>query len=265
MRGDSDALKAFYRPTAFVRDSELLDVAIRLIEGVEAFKSLTLPCNSSLLNTWQLPSLFLAGIWAPTLKVCPVAPCDDVAQMVEEKATDTNSDTCSLSSAMSVTSQSSSLRQMVALNEDEALKIILSRRNKGDGKNVEDNLNSIVTEETSVELSEDKNSGSDMNSNVGNSLGRKSGWSFDESHQKGNERDVLQDEAVLKNAVQNEPKSTEASFHALIESYNMLSGGYIKTPDLKEVWQKFENGNVEQGFSSTESNNVSIYTYPYYL
>jgi hypothetical protein len=253
MKRDLGALKAFYRPTAYVRDSELLDVAQRLIEGVEAFKSFTLPCNSSLLNTWQLPSLYMAGIWAPTLKACPVAPCDDVAQMVEEVKSipETNSETCSLSSAMSITSLNSGLRQMVALNEDEALKIILAKHkdSKNNIQKSEENLKASLTE------SEGKSTDSDnVNYNLGNSLNRRTGWSFDESQQF--------EETVEESAVEEtpsvrkvEPKSMEGSFNALIESYNMLSGAYIKTPDLREVWQKFEDRNVVVE-DTTDNNNI---------
>lgn len=73
MREDSSVLKPFYNTYAYVRDSELLDVAQRLIEGVETFTEFSFPCNSSLLNTWQLQSLILAGIWSPTLRSCPVS------------------------------------------------------------------------------------------------------------------------------------------------------------------------------------------------
>ncbi|XP_044256164.1 pleckstrin homology domain-containing family M member 1 [Tribolium madens] len=247
IRRDPSSLKSFYRPTAYLRDSDLVDVAQRLIEGVEAFKTVTLPCNSSLLNTWQLPSLFLAGIWAPTLKACPVAPCDDVAQMVEETRTvpESNSETCSLSSAMSITSQNSGLKQMVALNEDEALKIILAKhRDKIEINKSEENLKSSLSESTD----------SENLYTVGNSLNRRTGWSFDDSQpQEEIEEAAANPTKEIPPVINPEPKSMEGSFNALIESYNMLSGGYIKTPDLREVWQKFEDHNI--GEMDTPNNN----------
>ncbi|XP_063928476.1 uncharacterized protein LOC135141361 isoform X2 [Zophobas morio] len=254
MRRDPGALKTFYRPTAYVRDSELLDVAQRLIEGVEAFKSFTLPCNSSLLNTWQLPSLYLAGIWAPTLKACPVAPCDDVAQMVEEiKAVpESNSETCSLSSAMSITSQNSGLRQMVALNEDEALKIILAKH-KDTGV---DNKNLEKSDEMKSSLSESEGRSSDsenVNYNLGNSLNRRTGWSFDESQPVEEVEESASNVEEIAPPKKTESKSMEGSFNALIESYSMLSGAYIKTPDLREVWQKFEDHKINE--TDTPNNN----------
>ncbi|EFA11621.2 pleckstrin homology domain-containing family M member 1 [Tribolium castaneum] len=245
IRRDPSSLKSFYRPTAYLRDSDLVDVAQRLIEGVEAFKTVTLPCNSSLLNTWQLPSLFLAGIWAPTLKACPVAPCDDVAQMVEETRTapESNSETCSLSSAISITSQNSSLRQMVALNEDEALRIILAKHKDNlDVNKSEENLKSSLSESTD----------SENLYTVGNSLNRRTGWSFDETQPQEIE-EASANPPEPPPVINPEPKSMEGSFNALIESYNMLSGGYIKTPDLREVWQKFEDHKI--GEADTPNNN----------
>lgn len=73
MRQDSATLKPFYNTNAFLRDSELLDVAERLIEGVEDYKIFNLPCNSSLLNKWPVISLIMAGVWSPTLRPDPVS------------------------------------------------------------------------------------------------------------------------------------------------------------------------------------------------
>lgn len=238
MRQDSSALKSFYRIDAYIRDTELLEVAQRLIEGVEAFKTFTLPCNSSLLNTWPLPSLFLAGIWAPTLKACPVAPCDDVAQSIDDSSIppsipETSSETASLSSAMSFTSQSSGLRQIVALTEDEVLKIILAKDRETRPSNNCQSLDDLKSPSSSEQEKSNKIEG--VNYNVGNSLNRATGWSFDENQEEVSDND---NEYVSNKENGNEPKSMDTSYTALIESYNMLS--VIKTPDFREVWQKYE-------------------------
>lgn len=72
MAKDSKPLMPFYKPYAFIRDADTLDVARKLIESVEMHSNFTLPCNSSLLNHWPLPTLLLAGIWSPPLRQCPV-------------------------------------------------------------------------------------------------------------------------------------------------------------------------------------------------
>ncbi|KAJ8938294.1 hypothetical protein NQ318_020353 [Aromia moschata] len=247
MRQDSSALKSFYKMDAFVRDGELLDVAQRLIEGVEAFKSFTLPCNSSLLNTWPLPSLFLAGIWAPTLKVCPVAPCHDVAQSIDESVKsqsfqETSSETESLSSAMSFTSQSSGLRQIVALTEDEVLKIILS---KDKDRFPTHNSQSFDDLKSSCSSEPEKSGESGVNYNVGNSLNRRTGWSFDENQENVSDIEKVETIVGSKPSV-SESKSVEVSYTELIESYNKMSGGVIKTPDPREVWQRFQEQQKEE-------------------
>ncbi|CAG9855328.1 unnamed protein product [Phyllotreta striolata] len=241
IKQDSSSLKSYYRVNAFIRDGELLDVAQRLIEGVEAFKTFTLPFNSSLLNTWPLPSLILAGIWAPTLKSCPVAPCDDVAQAITESTKSSNfensSDTASVCSGLSFNSQSSGLRQIVALTEDEVLKIILAK----DKDRAPANSQPIDEAKSSCGSEPERSSDFEANYCVGNSLGKRTGWSFDES--QAGEAPAGDKKAVKEN--DNEPKSMDTSFNALIESYNLLSGSFIKTPDIREVWQKFEDERKE--------------------
>lgn len=258
LRRDPSALKSYYRPTAYVRDMELLEVAQRLIEGIEAFKSFTIPCNSSLLNSWQLPSLYLAGIWAPTLKSCPIAPCDDVAQLVDESARSTPEnllDSCSLSSAMSIASQNSGLRQMLALNEDEALKIILAKHKDN---NIDESVKSDDEPKTALSDSGGKSNDSEkIVCNLGNSLSGKTGWSFDET-QQAITPDTPESESnnPTTSQVRPEPKSMEGSYNALIESHNMLRGSCIKPPDLKEIWSKFESQKTEEK-SPSYNNNVS--------
>lgn len=256
MRRDSSTIKSFYNTWAYVRDSELLEVAQRLIEGVEAVNTFTLPCNSSLLNTWPLQSLFLAGIWAPTLKACPVAPCDDVAQSlnettrpqsIPETASAPYSDSDSL---MSLTPQGSTLRQIAALSEDEVLKIILSKDNEKDSA---DDLKSVQSSSSSEPVAANK----DFDMVVGNSLSKRTGWSFDESREEEEKEEEETNKSESKTKIErksSEPKSMEASYNALIESYNMLAGDFIKTPDIREVWQKYEEERSERNTSLVNNN-----------
>ncbi|CAG9828436.1 unnamed protein product [Diabrotica balteata] len=264
IRQDSSSLKSYYKVNAYVRDGELLDVAQRLIEGVEAFKSFTLPFNSSLLNTWPLPSLILSGIWSPTLKSCPVAPCDDVAQSIsitESMKTQSNfensSDTASICSVMSYNSQSSGLRQIVSLSEDEVLKIILAKdKDQTSNSQSFDDLRSVSGSD------HDRNSDlNNINYTVGNSLSKRTGWSFDETQlPESTEPQATNDECQEK-LVKEEPKSMETSFNALIESYNMLSGAFIKTPDFRDVWQKLGDKNEEPKVITVEPKEPAVITF----
>lgn len=261
LRQDSSVLKSFYKVDAFIRDSDLLEVAQRLIEGIEAFKSFTLPFNSSLLNSWSLPSLYLAGIWAPTMKSCPVAPCDDVAQTLSEESNPQSvhdSDTASLSSAVSFTSLNSSTRPMVALSEDEVLKIILAEETNN--KNILNNSQSLDDLKSSCSSEPERiDAVENVNFTVGNSLNRRTGWSFDENQDEGASAavDIVQTRSQAHKTTKKEPKSMESSYNALIESYNLFSGGFIKTPDIREVWQRFEEERKDDDQSELPS--VSFY------
>ncbi|XP_056646153.1 pleckstrin homology domain-containing family M member 1 [Diorhabda sublineata] len=242
IRQDSSSLKSYYRVNSFLRDSELLDVAQRLIEGVEAFKNFTLPFNSSLLNTWPLPSLVLAGIWAPTLKSCPVAPCDDVVQsitisesMKSQANFECSSDTVSMCSVRSNNSQNSGLRPIVFLPEDEVLKIILA-----DGDKTASNSQSFEDLKSDCSSDQEKNYDVENINNIGNSLGKRTGWSFDESQlSETSKNEKLNDKDI--EPIQDDPKSMETSFTDLINSYNP----FIKTPDIREVLMKFEDKRKE--------------------
>lgn len=240
-------MKSYYNPTAFIRDNDTLDVAQRLIEGVEGIKTFTMPINSSLLNTWPSQSLVWAGIWFPTLKTTPLAPCDDVAMIIEEdsklQGQEEASDTASLCSAISFGSQTSSLRQVLALSEDEVLKIILAK---------DDNVELPSSSYATSELEENKKC---FDSNMGNSLARE-GWSFDESQQEIENR--VDKRETEQSANTEMSKSMEGSFTALVENYNMVGGSYIRTPDIKGMWQKFEDERMKESSPSPPQCTVTI-------
>ncbi|KAF5276659.1 hypothetical protein FQA39_LY06463 [Lamprigera yunnana] len=239
---DSSVLKPYYNTYALVRDSELLEVAQKLIEGLETLAELSLPFNSSLLNSWQLQSLILAGIWSPTLRSCPIAAGVDVAQSLQTTSS-ANSETTSLSSAVSFNSHSSGIPVLLTFNEDEALRIILAKHSSEQSVNIntktqEEKVNNSIFSEVEPNGAEFENVTLLPETNLGNSLSRRSGWSFSEVPETSDES--------LKQSINNNsnvelPKSPECSYHALIESYNLLGGNYVKTPDLKEVWQYFQN------------------------
>ncbi|KAB0800998.1 hypothetical protein PPYR_05352 [Photinus pyralis] len=258
LRQDSSVLKPYYNTYALIRDNELLDVAQRLIEGVEAFTEFNLPCNTSLLNTWQLQSLVLAGIWSPTLRSCPIAAGVDVAQSLQSTSA-INSETGSLSSAISFNSHSSGIGGLLSLNEDEALKIILAKHSseqslpkpisEEDKKASTTDLSEVVS--TSVE-SEKVNF--PVESNLGNSLNHRSGWSFSETQEKSENLDKVE----AANTQTEHPKSMETSYNDLIESYNLLGGTYLKTSDLKEVWQNFQDQRSTEMGSSVQMDETAV-------
>lgn len=79
MRKSSQTLAPYYQRTAFLRDSDFMELAESLIGGLEACVSFDLPLNSSLLNTWTDLPLRLSGLYTPSLQSYPIASGIDVA------------------------------------------------------------------------------------------------------------------------------------------------------------------------------------------
>lgn len=79
MRKSSQTLAPYYQRTAFLRDSDFMELAESLIGGLEACVSFDLPLNSSLLNTWTDLPLQLSGLYTPSLQSYPIASGIDVA------------------------------------------------------------------------------------------------------------------------------------------------------------------------------------------
>lgn len=160
---------------------------------------------------------------------------------------------------MSLTSQSSEMRKILALNEDEALKIILSNTSIDNLSPARDSASVTSSEESRQQPAEDSDASHPQEpAGLGNSLNRKSGWSFDETHNENvnvnsvatTPTTITTTTTEMNRSVSVEgARSMEHSYHALIESYNMMSGSYVKTPNLRDVWQRFEDKSV----SSLES------------
>ncbi|KAL1492935.1 hypothetical protein ABEB36_011098 [Hypothenemus hampei] len=236
IRQNPSALKSYYNANAYIRDSDLLEVAQKLIEGIEDFKTFTIPTNSSLLNNWQMQSLILAGIWSPTLKNTPLAHCDDVAMALDEDVKtvyqEESSDTASLNSVVSLGSQTSSLRQALALTEDEVLKIILAKDRVKPSAEIP--CSSFHNSDPEAKKQDAANN---ISPNLGNSLFR-GGWSGNVEQETHLEK---------RESVPEEPgKSMDCSFTSLVESYNLVGGSYIRTPDIRGLWQKFEDERIEE-------------------
>ncbi|CAL7941410.1 unnamed protein product [Xylocopa violacea] len=132
IRRDNSALKPYYNRSAFIRDTDLVEVAQRLIESLD-YVRFELACNSSLLNFWSTTPLLLAGIWSPPMKSCPVFSAVDIAKTITTELTnDDNFDevetASSIGSLGSFNSSQYALNNVGSLTENEALKIILANK-----------------------------------------------------------------------------------------------------------------------------------------
>ncbi|XP_055838216.1 pleckstrin homology domain-containing family M member 1 [Episyrphus balteatus] len=84
IRKNNSALNPYYKSSAFLKDLDLVEIASKIIEGIESCVQINLPINSSLLNQWPNYSLQLAGVWALPLKSCPISSGVDVASSISE-------------------------------------------------------------------------------------------------------------------------------------------------------------------------------------
>ncbi|XP_049804747.1 run domain Beclin-1-interacting and cysteine-rich domain-containing protein isoform X1 [Schistocerca nitens] len=281
MRQDGSALKPYYRSSAFVRDGERLDVAQRLIEGIEGITA-TLACNSSLLNVWTNTPLLLAGLWTPPLRACPVMSGVDIARTLDDNycippAAEKSPNT---SVSLPASLQESGVSNVLPLSEDEALKIILGTpvndapiserlRLETERSRDEDSAKKVIEDEN---LEGQKN-GKDIpvrpndtshteegceSSSVGNSLFGRVGWSssFDEVMEQGSSKRLEESTTNEKENIVSRRTSSATvvmhsrlrspsevqSYHSLLESYNLQ---YVKTPDMREFLQRFENCSSE--------------------
>lgn len=131
---DNSALKLYYNRSAFIRDSDLVEVAQRLIESLEYSNiRFELVCNTSLLNFWSNTPLLLAGIWSPPMKSCPVFSAVDIAKTITTELTNGESfdeveTASSIGSLGSFNSSQSALNNIASISEDDALKIILANK-----------------------------------------------------------------------------------------------------------------------------------------
>ncbi|XP_003707229.2 pleckstrin homology and RUN domain containing M1 [Megachile rotundata] len=132
IRKDNGALKPYYNRSAFIRDTDLVEVAQRLIENLD-YIHFELACNSGLLNFWSNTPLLLAGIWSPPMKSCPVFSAVDIAKTITTEITDgENVDEVEVASSIgslgSFNSSQSALNNLGNITEDEAFKIILANK-----------------------------------------------------------------------------------------------------------------------------------------
>lgn len=131
IRRDNSALKPYYNRAAFIRDTDLVEVAQRILESIDHLR-FELACNSSLLNFWSSTPLLMAAIWSPPMKSCPVFSAVDIAKTISCERPSTDSDdeieTASSIGSLGSFTSSSQVNLSTGLSEDEALRIILAKK-----------------------------------------------------------------------------------------------------------------------------------------
>lgn len=82
---DVRTLKCYYRPTAYMADSEQPDILKQFLDGLSGF-SFQLPINCSVLNYWNPTPLQLAGVYKFQNTPEPVMPAVDVADFFQHES-----------------------------------------------------------------------------------------------------------------------------------------------------------------------------------
>ncbi|XP_012252588.2 sorting nexin-29 [Athalia rosae] len=278
---DNSALKPYYNRAAFVRDTDLVDAAQRLIESID-YIHFDLAYNTSLLNIWSTTPLLMAAVWSPSLKSFPVSSAVDVAKTINSELT-SNDDfdevevASSIGSLGSLNSSQSALNNLSSINEDDALKIILSKVKTVKSNASQPNGESVNSQSQSQKIKEEVDQSKVVNAEIAN------GTTIDnepeteiDTTSSGEEQPVQNSdpldtdavatttvgnsligklgwsssfedcESTLNSSAPSQASGAEAprtptdsrTYDALIQSYH--TAGYATTPDLRE----FLNGSA---------------------
>ncbi|KAK6639947.1 hypothetical protein RUM43_008224 [Polyplax serrata] len=263
MEKDRRSLNSYYSVQAFLRDRETCDTACKFLEGILAMQ-FEFPINSSILNIWSSEPLMLSGLWAPPMKT-PLSSGVDVAERIEDD--DYEDDTSSIKTSSSITT----LSTILALDETQALKIILEtpfrKINKDPNSSplvsppqcaIKHEFDEPITEEVKVnqdvtdealEESTDK----DVSRARGNSLVHASGWS------STNEISSTAVQTTSKpNVIESEKDPKTEEYSSLLEKVGISSTNKINYEDkLKAMMEK--QGRLEGTASPTISGQDSNY------
>lgn len=252
------AIKPFYSRTAFVCDSDILELAQKLIEGLETCIQFNLPTNSSLLNYWPEQVLMLAGIWVPRIRQAPISAALDVASTIID-----DDDKPILASTPTHSNITGVGLSELALNEDEALDFILSKGSQDINKDYEPEAapesssskqdvrskDEIVAPEKSTALEIEKPSTSKDPRDIG---------SLSPSSVNSEDFVAPMDVVITGNQLTACGKGWSADndeMNASINSNSSHGSSMIKTPELKSLSSLVDNTN---NFGETYSNTPNL-------
>ncbi|XP_041974570.1 sorting nexin-29 [Aricia agestis] len=229
------AIKPFYNRGAFVCDNEILEVAQRLIEGLESCVQFNLPINSSLLNQWPEQVLMQAGIWVPTVRVAPISAGLDIASTLSTEVKPKVATTPTHSTKIT------GLGKMFALNEDEALNFILS-------SSPNTNSNKNFTPEKIIE-SKSQDSNKNKRTTVNEPASKKEKVVKEEVKQE-------KDEPVAQSAIDVAGTSHDDSDPKLLYSSSVDSAEFIAPSDIVVTG----NSLIGKGWSNDDEMNTSVHS-----
>lgn len=225
------AIKPFYNRSAFVCDSEILDVAQRLIEGLESCVQFNLPTNSSILNQWPEHVLILAGVSVTAMRSAPIGEGVDIASTITDDIQP------KLTSTPTHNVEITGLGHMLSLNEDEALNFILSK----DSHTLIQETRKIKNDDALIGDTTEKASFS----------GKADASDSEDAQSPQDDDDVIppSDIVVTGNCLAHKGWSTSNSSHgssliktpeckslsSLEDQSSTLGGSYVNTPNMREL------------------------------
>lgn len=246
------AVKPFYAKSAFVCDSEILEVAQQLIQGLETCVQFNLPINSSLLNNWPEQVLMQAGIWVPTMRVAPISAGLDVASTLSDDIKP------KLATTPTHNTNITGLGRMLALNEDEALKFILSK----DSNDLKIKNSELETNDKNKKDDKDKNIESEPSKNPFDEEPTTSQAPTDSgqiySSSVDSEDFVAPSEVLVTgNSLSGKGWSNDShdDLHESLNSNSSHGSSMIKTPEIKSLSSLIDNTNT---FGETYSNTPNL-------
>lgn len=241
-----------------------MEVAEKIMEGIEICIIFNLPINSSLLNEWTYHPLQMAGIYSPPMKSCPIASGIDVAsslsnteQIPTPKPVQGNE--CFSSEISNSPFRKCSIPEMVQdlAAQEENFDLLLEKVDKMTAVEEGDEYKLEQPEEATEYSTEQK-------SQMGNSIISRMGWSSSiEDDENTSEKPNLKIQISRSDSMTTSISSVRSpldrkSYGTLLAAYQNRES-YQRPIDINDVWERFENTlEVTTVRSSTKSKTPEV-------
>lgn len=260
IRKNNSALNPYYKKCAILKDIDTLEIAAKILEGIEAAVQINLPANSTLLNRWSDLPLQMSGIWTPPLRSCAIASGVDVASSLSDETAPIPTPQplhCNELFPESISNSpfnQSAFRATEDLTEKEHFQIFLTKfdeiQENADTESDKPDNDTVPQEggshaqEASVETSQDSD-----RAIGGNSLALKTSWAG--CDQETSTKNIAAESLTIASDSTSQfsrSNSMTQSINSLkspvdYHSYNALLRKHRKTRELdwNDVWERFES------------------------
>lgn len=269
IRKNSSALNPYYKKYSFLKDTEKMEVAEKIMEGIEICIIFNLPINSSLLNEWTYHPLQMAGIYSPPMKSCPIASGIDVASSLSNTEyiptpKPVQGNECFSSEISNSPFRKCSIPEMVEdlAAQEENFDLLIEKVDKMTAvEEADENKLELEQPEEATEYS------IEQKSQMGNSIISRMGWSSSiEDDESTNEKPNLKIQISRSDSITTSISSVKSpamdrrSYGTLLAAYENRQT-YQRPIDINDlwVWERFENTlEVSTVRSSTNSKTPDV-------